>query len=189
MEFTARVKFIRQAPRKVRKIADLVRGLDVVEALAQLNHLPQKAAIPVRKLIASAAANAEHNFKASSENLFVAKILVNGGATIKRFMPRSQGRAYGILKRTSHIDVVLGEKKPVSRRGKKETAKEAAKAVSISEFAQLEKTRKAEEKKEKDAKGVVPKGQKMAAPQMVKAPTPAQPVETKKTIFRRKGDA
>jgi large subunit ribosomal protein L22 len=100
--------------RKVRLVADLVAGMDVDEADAQLGHLRKAATVPVRKLLKSAIANAEHNAKLDRRNLFVRQILVNQGPTLKRFRPRAFGRAAPIRKRSSHITVVLEERVPTA---------------------------------------------------------------------------
>lgn len=98
------------SPRKVRLVVDAVRGMDVGRALAQLSFMPKAAARPVRKLIESAVANAEHNFKMEREGLFVKAALVNQGPTLKRWRPRAMGSAAPILKRTCHVTVVLDAK-------------------------------------------------------------------------------
>lgn len=102
------------SPRKVRLIADNVRGMDVIAADAQLEHLARAAALPLRKLIASAAANGEHNLGLDRANLFIERVFVNQGPTLKRFRPRAFGRAATIRKRTSHVTVVLDERVPSS---------------------------------------------------------------------------
>lgn len=103
-------RYVRIAPRKVRLVADLVRGKAVDEAIAILRHTPRAASPVIEKVINSAVANAEHNFEMNSSNLYVAEIYVDEGPTLKRFQPRAQGRATRINKRTSHITVVLAEK-------------------------------------------------------------------------------
>lgn len=111
MQAKAVAKTVRIAPRKVGLVIDLIRGKDVAEAIAVLQHTQRSASSVVEKLIKSAMANAEHNYEMDSDNLFISEIHVNEGATLKRFRPRAQGRASGINKRTSHITVVLTEKK------------------------------------------------------------------------------
>lgn len=120
---TAKARHIRMSPRKVRWVVDLVRGLDVDKAEAQLRFMSKAAARPVLKVIQSAKANAEHNFKLSPETLYVKAITVDGGPVLNRWRARAFGRAAAIRKRSSHITVVLGE------RGGAGTAKGAAKAV------------------------------------------------------------
>ena len=103
---TAKLKNYRQAPRKVRLVADMVRGKSAQHALRALSILPKRAGDPLRKLIASAVANAH----APAEDLFISKIEVNGGIVFKRHMPRARGKASAIKKRTSHIMVALSRK-------------------------------------------------------------------------------
>ncbi|MGM8365577.1 50S ribosomal protein L22 [Virgibacillus sp. W0181] len=111
MQAKAIAKSVRIAPRKVRLVVDLIRGKDVSEATAILR-LTQRGASPVvEKVLNSAVANAEHNYEMDTENLVISEAFVNEGATLKRFRPRAQGRASKINKRTSHITVVLSEKK------------------------------------------------------------------------------
>ena len=110
MEAKANAKFVRISPRKVNVVLDLVRGKDVKYAEAVLKHTPKAACEPLEKLLKSAVANAENNFNMDRNNLYVAECYVCPGPTLKRIMPRAQGRAYRILKRTSHMTVVLKEK-------------------------------------------------------------------------------
>lgn len=106
----ARVKYIRIAPRKVRLVVDLIRGKAVGEALAILRLTPRGASPVVEKVLKSAVANAQNNHNMDVNRLFVKEISVDPGPTLKRFHPRAQGRAYSIMKRTSHITVVVAEK-------------------------------------------------------------------------------
>ena len=108
---TAQLNNIRISPRKVRLVADRVRGVDVQEAIGILKYDMRKTAQPMEKLLKSAVANAENNFKLKSEDLVISDITVGEGPTLKRWMPRAYGRASKILKRTSRINVVLTEKK------------------------------------------------------------------------------
>lgn len=103
-----------QSPRKVRLVADLMKGKSVRQALAQLDLLPKRASLPVKKLILSAVANAKENNKVGIDDLFVTELRVDKGIVLKRFMPRARGSAFRIKKRTSHIHVVLGQAKPKS---------------------------------------------------------------------------
>ncbi|MQY07613.1 50S ribosomal protein L22 [Actinomadura macrotermitis] len=107
MEARAQARFIRVTPRKARRVVDLIRGLPAAEAQAVLRFAPQTASEPVGKVLASAIANAEHNFKLDTGSLVVSRAWVDEGPTLKRFRPRAQGRAYRINKRTSHITVVV----------------------------------------------------------------------------------
>ena len=105
----ATAKFVRVSPRKARLVADLVRGKSVQEARAILAFATRDAAVPVRKVLESAAANADHNHGMRSEELVLAHVTIDPGPTIKRFRPRARGSASPILKRTSHITIGLAE--------------------------------------------------------------------------------
>ncbi|QGH32722.1 50S ribosomal protein L22 [Gracilibacillus salitolerans] len=111
MQAKAVAKSVRIAPRKVRLVIDLIRGKEAGEAIAILKHTQRGASPVVEKLLNSAIANAEHNYEMNPDNLVVSEAFVNEGVTLKRFRPRAQGRATQINKRTSHITVVLSEKK------------------------------------------------------------------------------
>ncbi|QXE01859.1 LSU ribosomal protein L22P [Terribacillus aidingensis] len=111
MQAKAMAKSVRIAPRKVRLVVDLIRGKNVGEAIAILRHTQRGASLPVEKVLRSAVANAEHNYEMDTDNLIISEAFVNEGATLKRFRPRAQGRASQINKRTSHITVVVTEKK------------------------------------------------------------------------------
>ena len=110
MEARAHLRYARIAPRKVSVVLDLIRGEDLDKALAILQYTPKASSELLYKLVKSAAANAENNHNMDKNNLYVAECFVTPGPTLKRVMPRAQGRAFRILKRTSHITVVLKEK-------------------------------------------------------------------------------
>ena len=103
-------KYIRISPYKVRTVLALIRGKSVTEATAILNYCTKSGAEPVKKVLLSAAANAEHNQGMDKNDLYVAECFANGGATLKRMQPVSKGRGHAILKRTSHITVILDVK-------------------------------------------------------------------------------
>ena len=105
------LRTVRIAPRKVRLVVDLIRGKQVGEAVAILRHTPKAASPVVEKVLKSAIANAEHNYEMDVNNLVVSEVFVDEGPTLKRFRPRAQGRASAINKRTSHITIVVSEKK------------------------------------------------------------------------------
>ena len=107
MEAVANLKYLRISPRKVKIVLDLIRGKDVGTATAILLQTPKAASEPVLKLLKSAAANAENNHQMDPEKLYVS---ANPGPIIKRIMPRAQGRAYRINKRTSHVTIVVSER-------------------------------------------------------------------------------
>jgi large subunit ribosomal protein L22 len=108
------LKNYRQAPRKVRLVANLVRGKKVEKALTLFSVTNKKSTTPLKKLVESALANAKSS-GANTENLFIKEIQVNEGIVFKRFQPRARGRASAIRKKTSHISIVLGEKKEVNK--------------------------------------------------------------------------
>ncbi len=110
MEVKAVHRYARSSAQKTRLVADQVRGLPVQDALDLLQFSPRKAAALIRKVVLSAVANAEHNLSLDIDDLVVSKILVDEGPSLKRIMPRAKGRADRIVKRTSHITVVVAEK-------------------------------------------------------------------------------
>jgi len=109
MEVKAKVKFLKMSPTKIRLVANLITKMPVEKALNQLQFINKLASGPVAILIKSAIANAEHNFELSKDNLYIKVLTVDQGPTLKRSMPRAHGRATPIRKRTSHINLVLGE--------------------------------------------------------------------------------
>jgi large subunit ribosomal protein L22 len=110
MEVAAKLSFARISPQKTRLIADQIRGQSVEKALQTLTFSPKKAAGIVKKVLESAIANAEHNEGADIDELKIAKVYVDEGPTYKRMQARAKGRGNRILKRTSHITVVVGDK-------------------------------------------------------------------------------
>ena len=109
-EARATLKFARISSRKVKIVADLIRGKDVDEALAIVKFTPKASSEVIEKLLKSAIANAENNHEMKHENLYVAEIFANQGPTLKRIRPAAKGSAVRIRKRTSHITIVLKEK-------------------------------------------------------------------------------
>ena len=110
MEAIAVHKYARSSAQKARLVADQVRGMPVQKALDLLQFSPRKAAALIRKVVLSAVANAEHNNSLDADSLIIAKIMVDEGPSLKRIMPRAKGRADRIVKRTSHITVIVAEK-------------------------------------------------------------------------------
>ena len=110
MEAKAIAKYVRIAPRKVRIVIDLIRGKNVTEALAVLKNTPKVASEVIYKVSKSAIANAENNYDMNSDALFVSAAFVDQGPTMKRIHPRSRGQAFKILKRSSHVTVVVKER-------------------------------------------------------------------------------
>jgi len=104
------VRYVRISPRKARLVIDLIRGKRVSDALATLMHTPKAASPIVEKLLNSAIANAENNLSMERDDLYVAEVYADPGPTLKRFVARSRGSASPMLKRTSHITIVLDQK-------------------------------------------------------------------------------
>ena len=101
----ARATHVRVTPMKARRVIDLIRDMPAQQALSMLKFAPQAASEPIAKVLASAIANAEHNFSLDPDTLVISRAYVDEGTTLKRFQPRAQGRAYRIRKRTSHITI------------------------------------------------------------------------------------
>jgi large subunit ribosomal protein L22 len=117
MRIKTQLKYLRISPRKVRLVADLIRGMNVEDARIQLKFLSKRSSEPLLKLLNSAIANAQNNFGLEKNNLYISEMLVNDGPTLKRWRPRAMGRSAGIKKRTSHIIMVLDKK--VAKKDKK----------------------------------------------------------------------
>lgn len=113
MEAKAQARYVRLAPRKARAVVDLIRSKDVDEAMSILRYTPRSAAHEVAKVVKSAAANAENNMEMNRGLLYIDQAYVDEGPTMKRVQPRARGRRFLILKRTSHITVVVKERKGV----------------------------------------------------------------------------
>ena len=152
MKVTASLNNLRIAPRKTKMIADMIRGMDIKEALDQLETTVRKPGLPFQKLLSSAIANAENNFGLDQNNLYVSDVLIGAGPTIKRWMPRAYGRAGKILKRTSKITIVLEERiEGKGRKSKEQMAKEME--ARLKEKKKQEKEMKeSQDKKEEETK-------------------------------------
>lgn len=163
MKITAKLNYLRIAPRKVRLLADLIRGKKVSQARAILDFSLKKGARPLKKLLESGVANAKNNFQLAEEDLWLSEIKVDEGPKLKRWRARARGRAAEIQKKTSHLTLVLsGEKKKARVKKPKE------------KLAEKEEIKKRKAK----AKAGAPKPEKEIAP--TKAP------RQQKKIFRRK---
>lgn len=154
---TAKLNHLRMAPRKVRLMATVIKGLSVNDAEAQLAVNPKRASEPVLKLLRSAIANAVNNAKMDASKLIVKEIRVDGGPMLKRWLPRAQGRATPIQKKSSHITIVLEESEKVkaprfvtAKKVEKVTKTKAEKIKKVA--AKAEKAEKKEEKAEKQKK-------------------------------------
>ncbi len=189
---TAKLSHLRISSRKIRLVTDLIKGLSVIEAERQLKFLTKKAAKPVLKLLNSAVANAKNKANLVKENLYVSNVIVESGPTLKRWRPRAMGRTTPIMKRTSHITLILNEKEASVSQEVKEvesrTAKEEKPLVAKSFSAKTVEGK--EEKKEpelleeiqriKEVKGPVPKPKPVLPPRPY--PTTSQ---SKKRFFSR----
>ncbi len=113
---SAKLRYLRLSPRKVRLLADLIRGMDLKDAKTQVSFSIKKSAAPLLKLLNSAESNAKHNFKLGSEDLYIKEIKVDDGPILKRWMPRARGRATMIRRRSSHISLVLSDKEEDKKR-------------------------------------------------------------------------
>ena len=111
METKAVEKYIRMSPRKIRYVVDMIKSKPIEDAIDILSLTPREAAAVVKKAIQSAVSNATENHKMKEEDLFISRILVNEGPTLKRFRPRARGRATRIRKRTSHLSVYVSNGK------------------------------------------------------------------------------
>ena len=115
----AKASHVRVTPMKARRVIDLIRDMPAQDALSMLKFAPQAASEPIAKVLASAIANAEHNFQLDPESLVISRAYVDEGPTLKRFRPRAQGRAYRINKRTSHITIEVESVDVPAKRGRK----------------------------------------------------------------------
>jgi large subunit ribosomal protein L22 len=165
-EVSATLRNLQISPRKVRLVADLIRGASVTEARRALSYNPKQAARPVLKLLNSAVANADHNFHLDTTSLRIKTIMVGEGRTLKRYMPRAFGRATQLRKRASHIKIVL--------EGEETNAPATKKAEKKAEDKQEETAAKRPEKKQpEDTKENAGKGVQPSAKS--KKPEPVDP--------------
>jgi large subunit ribosomal protein L22 len=157
METRAKLNHLRMSARKVRLIADMIRGSNINQAREQLEFSTRRAALPILKLLNSAVANALHNNKLSEDNLFIKIIKVDEGPIQKRWSPRAFGRASRINKRTSHVTIILGELKPTAIKEKSQPDKKdkAAKPDDVKIVNSLDeiKEKETKEKSDKDKDG------------------------------------
>ena len=133
IDVTAKLSNLQTAPRKVRLLANLIKGLSVEQARQQLRVSAKHVALPLLKLVNSAVANAEHNFQVDASTLRIKSITVGDGRKLKRYQPRSFGKAALILRRASHVYVVLEGEKSKSPAKKKPIAKTANKSKKNTE--------------------------------------------------------
>ncbi|MBL7053084.1 MAG: 50S ribosomal protein L22 [Candidatus Portnoybacteria bacterium] len=184
---TAKLRHLRISPRKVRLVTNLIKGLSIKEAEKQLKFLTKKSAQPILKLLNSAVANAENNAKLIKENLYISRITVDIGPSLKRWRPRAMGRAFQILKRTSHITITLDQKETlVSKKEKKvkEPVIKKQKKESVIKEETIEK--KVKEKTISKKRSIPPKKPYGATTQSKKRFFSRQTLGNAKKLFRRK---
>ena len=181
MPVTAKLRYLRIAPRKVRLVADLIRGKTAEEAQDILSFATKRAARPLLKLLNSAIASAVHDFHLEKSNLYISKILVNEGPKLKRWRARARGQAFEIQKKTSHVTIVLKEiekKKGVSK--KKIMRKKVRSFKKEMDKERVEKREKEERKEGKEGIMKKPKPRLVKGERKPKIPTGI------KRVFRRK---
>lgn len=146
-EIKAKLNYLRISPRKVRLVADLIRGKDVTQAKAILNFTVKRAAKPILKLLNSAVASAKNDFHKEENNLYIKTIKVDEGPALKRWMPRARGRADLIKKRTSHITLILSEKEEKLTKEKEKEEEEKAPLQKEKKVVEEKGLKEKEEKK------------------------------------------
>jgi len=155
---TAKLRYLRITPRKVRQVSDLIRGKTVEEAQTILRYTVKKAAQPLLKLLKSAVASAKNNFQLEELNLYISKILVDEGPKLKRWRARARGRADEIQKKTSHVTIVLDE---ITKKPKKVKKIKEIKKVPLKPLERIPKIEKPKFKPEIEiAKPKIEKGVK-----------------------------
>lgn len=169
MDIEASLRYVRTAPRKMRLVIDTIRGCSVADAEARLALLNKRAVEPLQKLLRSAVANAEHNFELKKTVLYIKEIFVNEGPMLKRWMPRAHGRATQLLRRSSHVVLVLSDRVASTTIRKKQTILSAPAVMTerphvkeedadeekkeVNDEKQSDKVKKAKPKKTKLTKG------------------------------------
>jgi len=174
MKISAKLSYLRIAPRKTRLLADLVRGKNVKEAQTILNFTVKKGSLPVLKLLNQAVASAINNLQLEPDNLYISKITADEGPKYKRWRPRARGQAYQIQKKMSHIIIVLDEKVKTKKKGSK-----SGKAA-VAEKAEIKEEKVVRAGSESQAK---PKTEKAKPEQELFKPKTER---SAKRIFRRK---
>jgi large subunit ribosomal protein L22 len=175
MKVKAKLRHYHVAPRKVRLIIDLIRGLDVDKAFEQLSSQSKRCVPAIDKLLNSAIANAVNNFKLERDNLYIEEGFVDQGPVLKRWKPRAHGRAGRILKKTSHITLILGERVPSDDQKKKDDSTKEKKEI---------KTKKVDIKDIKKASGNFKGDSKLEGSDKAKG----KQSKTTKSFIRKTGD-
>jgi len=168
---SAKLKFLRMSPQKVRLLINMIRGMKADEAVIQLQYSRKHAARPVKKLLESAMANAVHNHFMDKDSLVVSAAFVDGGPMYKRWQPRAMGRATPLRKRTSHVTIMLegdvveqAKKEKAAKKEKKESASAKASAGKEEPKKEAKKVEKAEKKSAKKPKTEKKETKKESAP-------------------------
>lgn len=187
MEVTAKLNNYRRSPRKVRLVTKILKGLDVEEAQNRLNFIIKGSSEDLQKLLRSAVSNAENNFGLEKSNLFIKDIRVNEGEKLKRWLPRAYGRASLIIKRTSHIELILAEKieGKVRKKVKKQEIKDIKAGETKKPSAEITEEKKEEKKemiKDKEEKGFLDEKKKTESSKAL----PGSKQGFLKRVFRRK---
>lgn len=181
MKVIAKLNNLRIAPRKIKLVADFIKGMDALEALSQLDATIKGGSEPMKKLLSSAIANAENNFGLAKDNLYVLEAIIGAGPTLKRWMPKAFGRAGRIMKRTSKITIILEER--VEGKGRKSQAElEKARAERIKKKAKEEKAEEKDTVEDKESK----KEKISEKEEKAEKPTKKSTKNWTNKIFRRK---
>ncbi|MCK5080908.1 MAG: 50S ribosomal protein L22 [Candidatus Moranbacteria bacterium] len=148
MQIKASLKNYRRSARKVREIANVLRGMDIENAVSQLTVWKKGSCLDILNLLKSAIANAQNNFKLKEDDLYIAEIKVNEGATLKRWRARAHGRAFQILKRTCHVELTLEEKEKAEKTVSKKKSETKAKTQKKTKKVEKKAGKKVDSKKE-----------------------------------------
>ena len=148
MQIKASLKNYRRSARKVREIANVLRGMDIENAVSQLTVWKKGSCLDILNLLKSAVANAQNNFKLKEDDLYIAEIKVNEGATLKRWRARAHGRAFQILKRTCHVELTLEEKEKAEKTVSKKKSETKAKTQKKTKKVEKKAGKKVDSKKE-----------------------------------------
>lgn len=159
MQVIAKLKYLRMAPRKLRLIADLIRGKMAFQAKAELSFLNRYGARPFLKLLNSAIANAKNNFQLDEKDLYLVKVLVDEGPKLKRWRPRARGQAYPIQKKTCHLTIILDQKQGAEKAKIKKAVllKSEEKPETVIKPQAVKEKPRAEKPKLKPEAGIKPK--------------------------------
>jgi large subunit ribosomal protein L22 len=189
MKVSAKLNKLRVAPRKMRLVTNLIKKMDVEDALNQLDVTIKRGSAPIKKLLMSAISNGESNFGIDKGNMYILDVIVGAGPTLKRWMPKAYGRAGQILKRTSQIELILEERVEGKGRKTKEQL-EKERQVKAEERKKAEKARAKEREEAEKSTEKAPEEGKTKSPEKLKDTEKSKKISEKKSwgskIFRRK---